>query len=103
MKKRMIAGIIICAALAVSFLVGSTFAYWSDGDTSDNLFTIGKVAIDLRETGFEEGSESETGGLTPGKSVVKNPTVTNTGKNSTYVFLKVTVPTGIVAATGDDK
>ena len=103
MKKKKITVIIACAALAVSFLVGGTFAYLTDGDSADNRFTIGEVQIDLMETDFDEGAENGTGGLTPGKRVDKNPAVTNTGKNGAYVFLKVTVPTGITAASGGDK
>ncbi len=100
MKKHFKA-IAVTAVIGASLLVGSTLAYFTDADTAQNNFTIGKVAIDLNETKFNEGSD-ETTNLVPGQVSEKNPTVTNTGINDAFVFIKVTVPTDTIISAMTD-
>lgn len=54
-----------------------------------NVVTTGNVEIDLSEPAWRE---EDADGLTPGSAVPKNPTVTNTGENAAWIFLRVLVP-----------
>lgn len=103
MKRILLSCVVLCALSAFAVMIGAAFAYLTDGDTADNVFTVGKVAIDLEEADFKEGAEIPAGGLVPGQQTVKNPSVMNTGENTAYVFLEVTVPTGITAVVDEDR
>lgn len=110
-KKSLLLGltaVIIISALAV----GGTLAYFTSADRADNTFTIGSVAIKLFEHDVDkvtdriglsawvtkpyEGTETEVNAITyegvyPGAVLPKDPTIRNTGKNSAYVRMKVTI------------
>jgi len=91
MKKK-----VLVLALAVSLValtaLGVTLAYFTDTKTATNTFTMGNVNITLTELKFPGGPGGGTiSNVTPGDSITKDPTVTNTGANAAYVRLKVTV------------
>lgn len=92
---------ILAGALAATLLVGGTFAYFTDGDTAANTFTVGKgVAIDLQEPGFDE--ENEAKDILPNQEIAKDPKVLNTGSRDAYVFLQVKVPTKTLITAASD-
>jgi len=95
MKKNAKRTVVVIALIALLAIPG-LFAYFTDTDSVDNVFTVGNVEIDLVESG--DGTEiKEDGVLTgmkwenvaPGKEVQKAPVVKNTGRNDAYVFLEV--------------
>jgi hypothetical protein len=88
-KKLLAFGLAGC--LTVSSLVGIS-AYFTDGDTAMNTFTVGKVSIDLAETNYPGNDTDETANITPLQEIAKNPTITNDGDNDAYVFMTVTIP-----------
>ena len=94
MKKKIAVAVSLLLVLALS--VGGTIAWLTD--TSDkvvNTFTIGKVDIDLTESGATTGSTTGTlakeySGILPGASYAKDPTV-SVGKDSEacWLFVKI--------------
>lgn len=105
MKKRLIAVVVAVCALAV-LAIGSTFAFFTSNDNAGNTFTMGNVKIKLTEestdangdkTGaVERNNEGDGKGITytgalPGDTFSKEPTVTNTGDNTAWVRVKISV------------
>lgn len=92
MKKNKIKGLIAVGALSVCMLTGAISAYFTDGDTATNEFTVGNVKIDLQEPSFTEEDTEKLTEITPGMEIKKDPKIVNTGDNEAYGFLKVVVP-----------
>ena len=91
MKK--ILALCLVVVLAVTAVTGATLAYFTDTDTVENTFTMGKVKIDLTEN---EGKENEgidyQDAIVPGHVFTKDPTVEiETGSEDAYLFLDVTL------------
>lgn len=55
----------------------------------DNAVTPGGIGTELTEPLWKKEAAKD---LVPGQAVSKNPIVTNTGKNDSWVFLRVDVP-----------
>ena len=88
-KKTIITAAIILLIVAV-MLVGGIFAYFTSTPAAlTNTFTIGNVTITLTEPTWVAANGQN---LTPGDNVLKDPTITNTGANEAYVFMKVEMP-----------
>jgi predicted ribosomally synthesized peptide with SipW-like signal peptide len=93
-------------ALMSACAVGGTMAFFTDADTATNKFTVGKVEIDLTEDHWNPSADTDKDGIpdvqevVPKQEYAKDPTITNTGKNTAYVFAKVKVPyrDGLVTA-----
>ena len=102
MKRTKKAGTAVLAgALAATLVIGGTFAYFTDGDTAVNTFTVGKgVAIDLQEPGFDENTEAVN--IIPNQEITKDPKIVNTGSRDSYVFLQVKVPTANIITAAQD-
>lgn len=83
----------LAGLLGATLLTGGAFAYFTDADQAVNTFTVGSVKIDLQEPGF---NEDEGTGITPGKTVEKDPQVLNTGNNDAYVYMQIGIPTANV-------
>ena len=93
MKKRILLPIIAAAAALVLLFVGITTAYFTEVEVRDNNITIGKIDITLDEGGFDQDT---TYPVVPGTKLSKAPTITNTGNQDEYVFMRITVPTAEV-------
>ena len=89
-SKKMTAGIL--GALTLVMVTGSAMAYFTDSEQAKNHITIGKVDISLTEPNWDKVPDKEKENIVPGKELVKDPTITNTGINDAFVFMKVTVP-----------
>ena len=93
MKKKKT--ILVAAVLLLIFLIGGLYAYFTDTKTVTNTFTIGNVAItltephwstiDVNENNIPDAAEKKA----PGETIVKDPTITNTGSNDAFIFAKV--------------
>lgn len=83
-----VAGIFMASA-------GLTNAYLQKPmDRLDNAVTPGSIDVVLTEPLWKK---EDAKNLVPGQSVSKNPTVTNTGENDSWVFLRVDVPVKNIA------
>lgn len=82
------------AVLVISGTVLGTLAYLTDSDTAVNVFTVGKVSIDLNETDVDGDGDTLANEyhLIPGTEYVKDPTVTvNSGSEASYIRMYLTV------------
>jgi predicted ribosomally synthesized peptide with SipW-like signal peptide len=84
MKKRKT--IIAALVLALLLLIGGAIAYFTDTESTENKFILGKVDIELVEPSFLTANATD---IVPGTTVAKDPTIKNVGRNSAYVFLAV--------------
>lgn len=99
MKKAVL--LVICAFALVTAAVFGTLAYLTDQTEVVNTFTVGKVDITLDEADVDpdgtpiEGADRVTENeyhLIPGKSYVKDPTVTvKAGSEESYVRIIMTI------------
>ncbi len=97
MGNKRIRTALLSTALAGVMLIGGTYAYFTDGDTATNTFTVGSIEIELQEPNWEPPED-----ITPNETLEKDPQIKNTGNNESYVFLEVTVPyANIVTAKAD--
>jgi len=76
-----------CTTIIAFFSLGATVSYLTDAEATDNIITIGKVALEISEPSYEDSKIVAAGG-----SVTKNPTIKNTESKDEYVFFRVGVP-----------
>ncbi|MCR0262497.1 SipW-dependent-type signal peptide-containing protein [[Clostridium] innocuum] len=106
-KKK--AGVISLAALAGISIIGSSIAYFTSTDTKENPFTVGSVRTELHEDRWDELADTDHNGIpdmaediVPNKTIPKDPTIENTGKNPAWVYFEVRVPiVNIITAQAD--
>ncbi|MBQ4050871.1 MAG: hypothetical protein IJD13_04520 [Oscillospiraceae bacterium] len=87
----------LSAAMLVTASVMGTLAYLQDSETVSNTFTVGNVAITLDEAvtgldGIVTSGRTEDGNkykLMPGHDYDKDPTITVTGSEPAWLFVKV--------------
>lgn len=87
-KKKTITIIAIVIAIAI-VVTGGIAAYLTDTDSATNTFTVGKVEISLTEPNWNASNGQN---ILPGQTVAKDPMITNTGRNTAYVYMKVEQP-----------
>ena len=89
MNKRKII-LLAATLLMVAILgIGGTFAYFTDTQTAENVFTVGNVDIKLEEENWDKTGEEEAKDVYPGEPLAKDPTVTNSGANPCFVRVSV--------------
>ena len=76
-----------CTTIIAFFSLGATVSYLTDAEATDNIITIGKVALEVSEEHYEDSKIVAAGG-----SVAKDPTINNIGSKDEYVFFRVGVP-----------
>lgn len=96
-NAKKVLALVLCAVLLVGASVAGTLAYLTSKDQVVNTFTVGKVAIELHETG-EKGRDDGTKGLdlhlVPNVAVAKDPTVTVL-KDSEDCYVRVVVTVSV--------
>ena len=97
MKSKKALWIAVCAVVLLAAVTATTLAFLTDRDAVVNTFTVGDVQITLDETKVVNGeatNERTTEGneyhLIPGKSYVKDPTMTVLA-NSEPAYLRMIV------------
>lgn len=89
MKKK-IAIVVSVVALVALAAIGATLAWFTDSKDVTNVVTMGNVQIKLEEPQFTAAHADNTiTDVVPNQSIVKDPTITNTGKNDAYVRVQV--------------
>ena len=91
--------LVVIGAMLGVLTIGGIMAYFSDGDTATNTFTVGKVSIDLQEPSWDP---DDTIDLVPGEDIPKDPQVKNDGINDEYVFMEVIIPYANVITANED-
>lgn len=97
-KRKFKAALLAFAMIAV-MMVGSISAYFTDGDTATNTFTVGKISLDLQEPNWDEEKATD---ITPNQTLKKDPQILNDGINDEFVFLEVIVPYENVIVANED-
>lgn len=100
-KKRNRRNYVLAICCMTVLTIGGITAYFTDTDSAANVFTTGKVAIDLTEPEYDKHPE-ERKAITPGKMLYKDPKVTNTGINDAFIFLEVTIPKAVIKTANAD-
>lgn len=85
MKKKIVTLCVVICLLAVA-AIGGTLAYFTDNETATNVFTMGKVDIELTETEWVAPDA-----VYPGIAYKKNPVVKNVGDDSAWIRVDVTL------------
>lgn len=96
--RSMKAAVLAVAMIAV-MMIGGISAYFTDGDTATNTFTVGKISLDLQEPNWDEDKATDT---TPNQTIQKDPQILNDGINDEFVFLEVIVPYENVVVANED-
>ena len=97
MNKKKIKKLLILLVLTITIVgVGSLIAFLTDTDTETNVFTVGKVDIELLEPNWNELNGAN---ILPGQPISKDPKIKNIGNNPAYVYMKVVNPV-VDLATG---
>ncbi len=116
MKKKILS-ICLVLALAVTAVVGTTLAYFTDTDAATNTFAVGNVSIDLIEqqvnedgtalvefkagqklypiVGSAQGEKDEFGQPTAANYIDKIVTVENTGSEDAYIRAYFAIPSAL--------
>lgn len=89
-KIKILSLTVLSLILITVLTVNTSFSYLVSNKSRINVYTIGKVDIEITEDKFPESSENRI--LAPGGRVNKNPKIKNTGINDEYVFMSITVP-----------
>ena len=89
-KIRITALALLAFSLALMLTVSSGISYFVSNKSRENVFVVGTVGLELIENDFPDDKQSRT--LAPGDRVSKRPCLKNTGANSEYVFISVSVP-----------
>lgn len=93
-KKKLSA---LSLAMVGALSVAGVSAYFTDGDTATNTFTVGKISMDLQEPNWVPPTD-----ITPNEEFKKDPQIKNNGINQEYVFMEVVVPyANVVTANAD--
>lgn len=114
-KARKVIAMVLVLALTVAMSVAGTIAYLTDTDAATNVFTTGKVQIDLTEAVVvedEDGNlvadgdnrndvltteldEYDYGKIYPGQTIFKDPTIELLeGSEDAYIAAVITVTDG---------
>lgn len=90
MKKKSILLAATAVMLVCAMSIGGMLAYFTDTDTKENTFTVGKVEITLTEPKWDEAAAEEFNKLIPTRTIPKDPTITVAeGSQTAYTFMKV--------------
>lgn len=102
MKKKIIA-LCLVVILALTAVGGATLAYFTDKDTVNNTFTVGKVKITLDEAPVDESGKAKENedrvqqntyeaALVPGHVFDKDPTIhVKAGSENSYIYLDMQI------------
>ena len=104
MKKK-ITAIFLCVALVAIAVVGASLAYFTDTDSANNTFTVGKVDITLVEKNADGTEFTPDQKLYPGtktqNNIAKIVTVTNNeGSEDAWLWAEIWIPSAL--DDGDD-
>lgn len=98
-KKMNLKAAVLAFAMIAVMMIGGISAYFTDGDTTTNTFTVGKISLDLQEPNWNPDDAED---ITPNQTIKKDPQILNDGINDEFVFLEVIVPYANVIVANED-
>jgi predicted ribosomally synthesized peptide with SipW-like signal peptide len=106
--KRKLTIVLATCGLLAAVGIGSSVAYLTDVDNTQNNFTVGKIDIELTEPSYaayqptdEDGSKLDYE-LVPNEEIHKDPTITNIGDNDVVIFVSFDIPIRKVVVANED-
>lgn len=99
MKKNKIKLMILTTLMVGTLAIAGISAFFTDRGEISNTFTIGNVKQRLLEPTF---NSSDAENIMPNAVISKDPQVKNTGENSQYVLMTVTVPHAVVKTSNEN-
>ena len=104
-KKKTISIIALVMLIAVSSAVGVTLSFLTYTPVKKvNIFTFSDVSINIVEENWDALDDvAYSKVLYPGRTVSKDPKIENSGVNSLYAYLEVTVPKKNVRTVNSDE
>lgn len=101
--------IIICAVLVLCISAVGAFSFLtSKTEPTINTFSIGNIEIKLIEPKWsalpdenKNNIPDKAENLSPNETIIKDPTITNVGANSAFVYLKISIPKKAVRYMND--
>lgn len=97
MKKKILA-LCLIVALAATAAIGGTLAYFTDTAKAENVFTVGKLEIELAEPSWPGNTNVKH--IVPGDDIPKDPTIiVKDGSVSCYVRAVITMPLPVYNAS----
>jgi len=113
-KLKLIAvSLLVCV---VALAAGGSIAYFSDSKATTDVFSVGSVSVSLTQSAIKEDAQgnmildpekpkieggelnsptlSQNGKIFPGKTIYKDPTITNVGDDDAWVCAKVIIEDG---------
>lgn len=90
MMKKKIVAMSLAVSLAAIAVIGGTLAYFTDKDNAENVFTVGKVDIDLTEPNWDAEGSVDADTVYPGEPLKKDPTIT-VDEKSNPCFVRISV------------
>lgn len=108
-KNKKKTGIITLALITGISIIGTSVAYFTSTEAKENPFTVGSVRTILHEDRWNDLADTDHNdipdmaeNIIPNKTIPKDPTIENTGKNPAWVYLEVKVPiVNIITAQED--
>lgn len=95
--KKNVKPIVIAGAAVACLGIAGVSAYFTDAAKITNTFTVGKVEVTPNEPDWDPPTD-----IVPNQEFIKNPEVTNSGKNNAYVFVQVKIPKAKIAYADQD-
>ena len=100
-KKKSSFLAVFAMLLVLSVVLGGTLAYLTKNlGSRANNFTLSSIDIELIEEKWDN-LDSDDRVVYPGRSIVKDPKVKNTGDNNLYVYIEVKVPLENIRTVSD--
>ena len=90
MMKKKIVAMSLAVSLAAIAVIGGTLAYFTDKDNAENVFTVGKVDIDLTAPNWDAEGSVDADTVYPGEPLKKDPTIT-VDEKSNPCFVRISV------------
>ncbi len=100
-KKKFLTVTAVSALTVLVAVTGAVVAFMTKTvESRANNFTFVTADVELKEPKWDPENPPV---VTPGQTVDKDPTVTNTGETPLYVFLEVKIPCAEVQTVKEDK
>lgn len=111
--KLIVISLLVCV---IALAAGGSLAYFSDAKETTDVFTIGSISVSLTQAAIKEDAAgnmvedtesprieggnlsaptvSNNGRIFPGKTIFKDPTITNVGEDDAWICAKVIIEDG---------
>lgn len=86
-KNKILISVLLAVFVISLFAAGLTYSYLVDTETIDNIITIGKVSLEVKEDNYTDNPY-----LDAQQIISKDPYIENNGNKDEYVFMEVWVP-----------